>query len=165
MSNYSINPASGNNFQLIFPVLPFSSDLFTSKQLILQLINTGIPGLSFDKNTSDWNGKHINSINSDLNFEELELTFLIDENFENWKILYDWLTKINNNKDIVGKDLNEYSIDASLIVYNHYNSQILSLSYYNIFPISLDKVTLSYRDGENYLECTSTFSYDYFEVN
>jgi hypothetical protein len=53
MSIYSINPASGNNFQLIFPVLPFSSDLFDSKQLILQLINTGIPGLSFDKNTSD----------------------------------------------------------------------------------------------------------------
>jgi len=49
MENFSINPSSGNNFQLVFPTLPFTSDLVYSKQLSLQLFNTGIPDLSLNK--------------------------------------------------------------------------------------------------------------------
>ena len=164
MENFSINPSSGNNFQLVFPTLPFTSDLVYSKQLSLQLINTGIPDLSLNKDILNWNGKHINSIITDLSFGDLDITFLIDENFDNWKIIYDWIININNNQNITGKNLKEYTTDASLIVYNNFNKPILSLSFINVFPTNLGRVELSFRDGENFLECTATFSHDYFRI-
>jgi hypothetical protein len=52
----TLNIASGNNFQLYFPVLPFSTELQDSKELTLNLFNVVIPSMSFDSTPISWQG-------------------------------------------------------------------------------------------------------------
>jgi len=164
MTDYTLMPASSDKFQLTFGQLPISSNMIDNKKLTLHLFDSILPSVSFGLGEENWLGHTINRVYENLTFSPLTANFMVDENFDNWKLLFKWLSYINNNKDVHGKAKNEYSIDANLIVYNNFHSQILKIAYIDIFPHELDSITLSYREGENYLTCACTFSYDYYEI-
>jgi hypothetical protein len=74
------------------------------------------------------------------------------------------MTHINNNKDKVGTSKDNYTTDANLIVYDNFNSSIMTLGFVSVFPTSMDDVQISYRDNEGYLSTNVNFSYDYYEI-
>lgn len=164
MGCFPINQSSGNNFELSFPKLPFSSTLNDSKKLTLHLYNTILPGCSFNVDELNWQGNDTKRINSNLKYNPFNVSFDVDESFTNWLLIYQWLSNVNNNNDKIGLGINEYSVDANLLIYDNYHKRLLSLKYVNVFPFELNDITLSYREGEGYLECSATFSYDYFEI-
>lgn len=157
-------PQTGDNFQLIFPELPISTNLEDGKYLTLSIYDTIIPGLDFDEEELDWQAFKSRGIFGNLQYESLTVTFMIDKNFRNWKILCNWLKHINNNKDVAGKPFSDYVTDSSLIVYDNYGDVILTLEFPDMFIKSLGSVKLNQREGEEYLECDATFLYDYFNI-
>ena len=157
------NVASGNNFQLHFPVLPFSTTLQDSKDLTLNIHNVVIPSMSFDSTPISWQGWDTKRADGNLIFTDFTFDFMLDEEFKNWSILFDWMTHINNNKDVISKHPRTYTTDAYIAVMNNYGKTILKLKLINSFPMDLGAVTMSYRDGETYIECSSTISYDRME--
>jgi hypothetical protein len=71
---------------------------------------------------------------------------------------------INNNKDIAGNAIENYGIDASLLLYDNYERIVMKLKFVSLFPLTLESVALTTRQGENYLESSCSFIYDYFEI-
>jgi hypothetical protein len=43
----NLNKASGNNFQIVFPLLPFEDSIFKTKELVLNIYDTVLPGMNF----------------------------------------------------------------------------------------------------------------------
>jgi len=165
MNNCEIfQPQSGDNFKLIFPELPISDNLEDGKSLTLSIYNTIIPGMSFNEEDLDWQSFKSRGIFSNLEYDPLTATFMIDNKFKNWKILCKWLKHINNNKDVGGKLLNDYITDSSLIIYGNYGDTILTLEFPGMFIKSLGSINLNQREGEQFLECEATFLYDYFDI-
>lgn len=164
MSNIveQINTASSNNFQLAFSKLPI--DDFVDRSLMLYIYDTIIPGVSFNEATINWQGWKHKLITDSLNYDPWSVNFTVDEKWENWNKILEWLKSINNNKDIAGSNIGTYAIDASLIIYDNYERRVMNIKFSSIAPITLEAVTLSYRDGESYLESGCTFVYDYFEI-
>lgn len=160
----NLNKASGNNFSIVFPVLPFEDSFFKSKELILNIYDTVLPGMNFTPSEMEWQGWNHKRIEGNLNFNDLTTTMVIDEEFRNWTILYNWLTYINNNKSINGLNFKDYSTDASIIIKNNFNKTIFSLDLMYCFPFDLGDINLNYRDGEANLECQVSFSYTYNEI-
>ena len=104
------------------------------------------------------------NISDNLQYDEWNVQFDIDENFNNWKRIYKWMSNINNNKDIAGQSLNDYSVDADLLVYDNYERTVIKSLFRGIMPVSLGAITFSSREGENYLTSEVTFAYIYFEM-
>lgn len=157
-----INLASGNNFQLSFPVIPGNDKI--DRLLTLNVFETIIPDVTFSEDMQHWQGWDFKHITSNLDFAAWTFEFSIDENFENWKKIFNWMKFINNNRDKVGENINEYMVDASLSINDNYDNIIMELKFVNVFPTSLGTVTLSDKDGEQYLMTSVTLLYTYFDI-
>jgi hypothetical protein len=73
------------------------------------------------------------------------------------------MTNINNNKDVLSKHPRTYTTDSYIMIMDNFGKSILKLKLINCFPMDLGTVTLSYREGETYIECNATISYDRME--
>lgn len=83
-----------------------------------------------------WQGGKIFLPDARISFSEFSATILIDEAYNNWKMLFKWITTINNNKDKYVEDFTNLLTDASLLVYDNWlNNVVLKLKLVNIWPI------------------------------
>ena len=72
---------------------------------------------------------------------------------------------ISNNMDNTSGAKNLYSVDASLLIYDNFNTRVVKKIFFSsIWPSDIGDVELTERDGETYLECNCQFSYDYFKI-
>ena len=115
MSNCtSLNAASANNFQLVIPKLPHTESLDESREFILNVYGTILPGVSLDAEDHHWQGWASKRLDGKMNFTDVTMNFSVNEKFSNWITLFDWMSFINNNKDVMSGHPREYTVDAFL---------------------------------------------------
>lgn len=160
----SINKSNPTNYKLIFPLLPAEITLAANKPLTLNIFGSVIPSLTISEFEQDWQGLKQKIAGSGLLFDQWNVSFVVDENFENWQILFNWMSYINDNYE-KHMDLHKnYSVDASLQITDNFRENVLDLTFVSVWPTNLGEVTLSQRDGETLIECMVNFSYDYFKI-
>jgi len=158
------NKANPSNFQLVFPKVPTEETARVSRELTLNIYGTIIPSLSLGTDELQFlGGKHVIADGS-ITFEPWSVNFLVDSQFKNWKILYKWCTYINNNKDKFGEVPGKYAVDATLQVTENFQADILEILFKGVWINSLNEIGLSYREGNQELECNASFSYDRYEI-
>ena len=126
-----------------------------------------------------------------LTFETLNITFIVDEELQNYRELWDWMVGIGapkshdqwtsvlsegdgavrqfgaNDKDprtkLTYEESNLYS-DATLIVYNSKNMAKVNVQFKNMFPTSLSSLEYSQELTDvEYFHATASFRYLYYE--
>ena len=126
-----------------------------------------------------------------LTFETLNITFLVDEELQNYRELWDWLVGIGAPKQhsqwssvltkgdgavrtfgtpdtdtrtkTTSEESNLYS-DATLIVYNSKNVAKVNVHFKNMFPTSLSALEYSQELTDvEYFKATASFRYFYYE--
>jgi hypothetical protein len=58
----------------------------------------------------------------------------------------------------------EFSVDGSLQILDNFNTEVLRIGIIRMWPMAIGAISLSNREGESVLECSATFSYDYYEI-
>ena len=121
-------------------------------------------------------------IGDKLTFENLTITFIVDEELENYRELWNWLVgmgapqkysqwvdelkKGDGNvvqKGVSYSDSNFYS-DATLIVYNSKNIPKVNVNFKNMFPTSLSSLEYSQESSDvEYFKASASFRYFYYE--
>lgn len=108
-------------------------------------------------------------------YEDVTVSFKIDNQFNNYWYIYSWLNMISdakhgafNYRDELRqahgaqreKDyLSDYATDFSLIGMNEYNKEIIKFTYTKAFPVSLGGIGYSYQtQGEIQSSITFTFT-------
>ena len=120
------------------------------------------------------------------NYPPLSVNFIIDNKFQNYWLLWKWLSILNDPKSSyyagtpaksitqttnyeTWKDridsgfLTEYQTTFSVIGLNEYNQKSIEFIYHNGFITNLGGINYSYRD-ENIIESTVEFQYSRIEV-
>ena len=126
-----------------------------------------------------------------LTFETLNITFLVDEELQNYRELWDWLVGIGSpvnhsqwettlskgdgairsfatpdadpRTKSTYEESNLYS-DATLIVYNSKNIPKVNVNFKNMFPTSLSSLEYSQELTDvEYFKASATFRYLYYE--
>ena len=126
-----------------------------------------------------------------LTFETLNITFLVDEELQNYRELWDWLVGIGAPKQhsqwssvltkgdgavrtfgtpdtdtrtkTTSEESNLYS-DSTLIVYNSKNVAKVNVHFKNMFPTSLSALEYSQELTDvEYFKATASFRYLYYE--
>ena len=155
-------------------------------------LSANVPGISADTVTQPTPYKDIPIVGDKLTYENLSITFLVDEYLENYISLHNWMTGIGfptdrqefrtfrdvtsntpaSGKtpptDLVGKAIPDRALysDAYLMVLSNKNNAIVEVDFQNIFPVSLGGLdfTQNVTDVE-YVTATADFAYQIYEIN
>ena len=150
-----------------------------------------LPGLSMGNTEIANPFKNIPVMGDNIEYEDLNLTFLVDEYLENYMQLHKWLTGIGfpeersefrqhrdvtsntpagggvPQTDVIGAAVADKAMysDAFLMILSNKNNPIVEIDFKNIFPISISG--LQFDGGATdveYLTCDVTFKYQIYEV-
>ena len=155
-------------------------------------VSASVPSISADTVTQPTPFKDIPIVGEKLTYENLSITFQIDEYLENYISLHNWMKGIGfpTNRqefrtfrdvtsntpasgktppvDLVGKSVPDRALysDAYLMVLSNKNNPIVEINFQNIFPISLGALdfTQTVTDVE-YMTVTAEFAYQIYEIN
>lgn len=161
----NLNAASPNNFVLVFPKLPTLPSIEEGKKLTLNIFGTLIPGWDLGVTNIDWQGGKVKISSGELTFSNWTTNYIVDSNFENWKIFYDWSMYIHSGKEHYGaQSQNVVSVTPSIILYNNYHIEMLKVDLHDAFPVNCGDVDLSYQSGREMLTSSITFAFNYITI-
>lgn len=158
----NLNKSSPNKFNLVFTKLPGDTSVSAARNFTMNIFGTILPGVRLDVSKNSYMGWQINSSSSTMEFSEWTFNFNVDENFDNWFKIFDWMQLVNNNRDYIYSKESEFLVDATLLILDDYNKVIKQINFKNMFPGDLESVNFSKREGESILESSVTMYYDYY---
>lgn len=99
-------------------------------------------------------------------FDDIQVTFLVDNKMRSWLELYNWMKSMGNLKDTKSQiDHHDKFSDASLLITNSAYQPILKIHYYYIFPNTLGSINFtSTAQTTEPVICSANFSYSYYEI-
>jgi hypothetical protein len=153
-----------------------------------------IPGIALGSTSFETPLKDIAGVGDKVTYQTLDVSFLVDENLNNYKEIHDWITGLGfpqdhtqfKNLQATGADrfpgttsstaatgtsiaqpLSEGGIysDATLTVLNNKNIPKTEIRFQNVFPISLGSLSYDIKASDvDYLQVQASFNYMYYDI-
>jgi len=100
-------------------------------------------------------------------FSPLEMSFLVDENMENWLEISNWIRRtsvMDDHRDIL-EDTKKHFTQGTLFITNSAMNPNLEVTFYNMFPISVSGFEFDSQITDlTPWTANVTFAYDYYEI-
>ena len=157
----------------------FRLDIPGFKSVGFQCTNVNVPGISMNGPVAATPYNDFQLGGDKLNDQELQLTFLIDENCANYALIHNWMVGItypqksdqwgNFVEEMKDKDFQNERFIEQLDLYVHIlNSNFntaFKLHFYDAFPVSLNSLEFSTDQTDiQYMKAQVTFKYTYFKL-
>ena len=153
-----------------------------------------IPGIALGSTSFETPLKDIAGVGDKVTYQTLDVSFLVDENLNNYKEIHDWITGLGFPQDhtqfknllgtgadrfpgttastaargtSVPQPLSEGGIysDATLTVLNNKNIAKTEIRFQNVFPISLGSLSYDIKASDvDYLQVSASFNYMYYDI-
>ena len=163
-----------NNFKLIIQKTP-------TVEYYAQTVT--IPGLTFSE-TIQATGIGVDAYfpGDKISFDTLNVSFLVDEDLENYQEMYNWMTQIvpiSDSKDyqtLTGSTMNTLGVSSSeqkgenlvsqitLVTNNNKNIPNRYFRFYDAFPISLGSVEMQSGSETEPVTCEVSFRFTFYEI-
>lgn len=113
----------------------------------------------------------------ELNYDNLNIRFIVDEDMQNWRELHTWMTQLYTAKNsadlttlkadtITGSNLGGGTTDATLTIRTNKQNPNIRFKFQEVFPLSIGSLSFnSTVTDENILECDAVFAYTIFDVD
>jgi len=103
---------------------------------------------------------------SKMDFDELSITFIVDEEMKNWLEIFNWMRSSTNVEDYTEFSYpNTHLSTANLIILNSKKNPKINVTFEGLFPRTLGSIDFSSAglDPEPF-QCTATFSYRNYNI-
>ena len=103
---------------------------------------------------------------SKLDFDELSITFVVDEEMKNWLEIFNWMRSCTNVEDYEEfKPTNTHLSTANLIILNSTKNPKINVTFEGLYPRTLGSIDFSSTviDPEPF-QCTATFAYRNYNI-
>lgn len=145
------NTAYASNFRIEF---------LNSPRLNYFVQSVSIPGISAMGPETPTKGHNTFFQADRIEYDPLNITFLVDENFENYLYLFAWI-----KRDVETERPSQFQQDATLHILTNNKTQNLVVKYYGMFPQMLGSIDLENAVNDSpVLTCSCTFRYQYFRI-
>ena len=151
MTNNNLTDAVSNNYALKINDLP---------GVAFRGVGTNTPGLTAGVSEVSAIPANIPNPAGKIEFDVFTVRFIVDEDFENWKAIFDWILRTTSYDDVA-----EVYSDVSLLIPNAHGKEGLAFRYTNAWPVSLDPIDLSSQSQPDALICSVSFKYQFVEVD
>jgi hypothetical protein len=193
MTDTNIIDRTPSKFDYASPIqFRFKMTKLPTVEFFVQSAN--IPGITLGETTLPTPLKDISMPGDKLTYQSLDVSFLVDENLNNYKEIHDWMTGIGFPQDhkqfadvlATGSDrfsrstastaavgsgkpapLSEGGIysDATLIVLNNKNIAKTEIRFQNVYPTSLGSLSYDIKASDvDYLRVQASFNYMYYDI-
>ena len=152
-----------------------------------------LPGINLGESIFPTPFKQVPVMGDDLTFDNLEITFLVDERLENYRELHQWLVGIGFPKartqfssfrkdesstfptaESVKGDVTNPGTpsgiqamfgDATLTVMTSKNNPVMEVRFSDLYPVALSGLAFNQQETDvTYLTATATFTYKLYEM-
>ena len=152
-----------------------------------------LPGINLGESIFPTPFKQVPVMGDDLTFDNLEITFLVDEKLENYREIHQWLVGIGFPKartqfssfrkdesqtfptvESVKGDVTNPGApsgiqamfgDATLTVMTSKNNPVMEVRFSDLYPVALGGLAFNQQETDiNYLTATATFTYKLYEM-
>ena len=153
-----------------------------------------IPGIGLGTASMPTGLKDIPIPGDKVTYQDLAISFLVDENLNNYKEIHDWIIGLgfpqnhtqfadlqaigsdrysgSTSGSVVPNSPNNNAVpdggtysDATLTILNSKNIAKVEIRFHNIFPTSLGSLSYDVQASDvNYLQASVDFSYMYYEI-
>lgn len=108
-------------------------------------------------------------------YNDLTLTFLVDENMENYLEIHNWITGLGfpettkQYKDLItsdeSQDINEGFSDGTLYILNSNYNTVRSVIFQDLYPVSLSSLDFNASETDiEYFTAQATFKYTVYTI-
>jgi len=166
-----INPLNPNGFLFSVQKLP---------EVTFFVQDAELPAISIGTVTQATPVHDIKIPGETAEFDNLTITFLVDEKFINWKVIYGWLIGLTypeghaiyraflaaeRNSQSRTEIAKGYS-DATLTVLDSANHPVQSIRFVDLYPTSLSALQFSSQNTDvQYLKATVNFAYSFYRLD
>ena len=143
-------------------------DRIGATQYFCQSVN--LPGVSLGEVNRATPFLDMYSPGTKLTYSPLDVEFLVDEELQSWKNIYDWFTSIadpdgfekrNGSKELQN---NKHFSDATLTILSGLNNPILRIQYTNLFPLSINDIQFdTTQSADTIITASATFRYQSYK--
>lgn len=145
------NQALGSSFRLVIPGM---------EEINYFVQNTELPGMNFMGIRTDYKNNYGNVPNNKIEYDMLNLTFLVDENYTNHTLIHQWFRDLAFGKKPILQELK----DISLHITTSTKTQNRIITYYGAHPVMMTPVSLESGTSDSMpLTCTVSFMYQYYD--
>ena len=102
-----------------------------------------------------------------LDYSTLDIEFIVDEELQTWKNLYNWFISIADpngfEKRTYKEELqrSEHFSDATLTIMSNLNNPLLRIQFRNLFPITMGDINFDTRlSADNIVTVPASFRYE-----
>lgn len=166
----NINPLNPNGFIFSVSKLP---------ELTFFVQDVELPNLSIGVVQQSSSVHDIKIPGETAEYAELNVSFLVDEEFKNYKAIYAWMIGLTYPEghqlytDFINSQGNENSYselakgysDASLTIMDSSNKPVQQFVFVDAFPTAISALQFSSQNTDvNYLRASVTFAYSYYKL-
>jgi len=166
---------------------PTNKDLLQSTKF--QLIFTALPGITYFCQSVNLPGVSLSEVprntpfidlyvpGEKLQYDVLNITFLVDEDLRAWEQLHDWIRALTFPTDFkeytqlpritsrsYPREQPQYA-DAAFTVYTNKNNPNLRFKFKDLFPTTLSSIQFNASDtADNIITADASFRFSYFNI-
>jgi hypothetical protein len=137
-------------------------------QYFCQSVN--LPGVSLGEVNRATPFLDMYSPGTKLTYSPLEIEFLIDEELQSWKNLYNWFLSMADPDGFESRDgsrelqsIKHFS-DATLTILSGLNNPIIRIQYLNVFPLTIGDIQFdTTQSADNLITARATFRYQSYK--
>ena len=154
------NPLQPTKFLMTFTRVP--STTYFCQSVSIPSISLG--SAMFPTPTLD-----VNVPGNKLTFGSLTVTFIVNEDLESWKNIYDWLMSIGHPNLEERERLNRLAggkrqADATLTVLSALNNPVARVQFIGLYPTDIADINFDTTlSADTIITATATFNYMYYE--
>jgi hypothetical protein len=141
--------------------------------------SAAIPGLNLGSAIQPSYLKNIPIPGDVLSYDDLTLSFNVDEDLENYLEIHNWLIQfgfpdnLGQYQELLNEDKNSEGIqnamsgmsDGTLIVYSSNYNPTLKVNFKDLYPTSLSALSFNSSNTDiNYVTCEVTFKYTIYKI-
>lgn len=151
----NFNNAKPNSFSLKIQ----DPDNKHTKEIEFFIQDCSIPGINLGTTATNYNGYTINIQNNHLEFENFMCQMIINENFNNYVYLSNWIRNCKTTDNIL-----DQMKDVTIFILNNNKLPIKHINLEKAFPISIGAIPLQYASVDQPVLVQVTFAYQWFDV-
>lgn len=150
--NATYNPALQSSFRLEIPGL---------KTVNYAVQRVELPSVTLDSIPAPFRNHQGNLPDNRIVYDQLNLDFLVSEDYSNRQELQLWLHRLEKSPDPMLADLK----DITLHLTTSTNNAGLAVVFYHAFPVMVGGIPLDAGStDETPLVCSCSFAYSYYEI-
>jgi hypothetical protein len=159
MENYSNNNLQNNAFTFVLERIP---------QTIFRVTQCDVPSITVPPAGAGFPGSSQAFPGTFTEFDDITLTFIVDEDLQNYEEIYRWIVKQRfAENQVPSSDIDvPYVSDGALTTMTNSSNPNRTFKFKAMFPVALGSIHFDTTvSSPEPVECTVTFKYSYFELN